>query len=330
MTIEQLNEQIFRIGNREEFNALSLEIFYFQYSKNPIYRSFCDLLHKTPDTVRTQEAIPFLPIEFFRSHKIVCSDEPADIIFKSSGTTSDNASTHYVAHAALYGKSFMNGFRCFFGNPAEFTFLALLPGYLERQNSSLVYMMQHLIEASEYPADSGFYLYDHEKLFEKLNVLSTQRDRKVLLMGVSYALLDFTEKYRLDFPNLIVMETGGMKGVRKEMVREELHGMLTKAFNVDRIYSEYGMTELLSQAYSKGNGRYSCPPWMRVSLRDPEDPLSFMDHGSGAVNVTDLANIYSCSFIATSDLGRVYADNEFEILGRLDYADIRGCNLMVV
>jgi phenylacetate-coenzyme A ligase PaaK-like adenylate-forming protein len=329
MAIEQLYDQIFRIKTREEFNALSLEIFYFQYANNQVYHEFCNLLHKDPSVVKTQEAIPFLPVEFFRTQKIICNNNPVDVVFKSSGTTTDNASSHYISDVSLYEKSFQKCFSYFFGDPTEYTFLALLPGYLERQNSSLVYMMRKLINLSGFPEDSGFFLYDHEKLFEKLTFLSKQKNRKVLLIGVSYAMLDFYEKYKLDFPGLIVVETGGMKGIRKEMIREELHVLLKKAFNVDRIYSEYGMTELLSQAYSKGSGTYCCPPWMRVSLRDPEDPLRCYESGSGVINITDLANMHSCSFIATSDLGKVHADNEFEILGRLDYSDIRGCNLLV-
>lgn len=329
MAIEQLIDKIFRLKTREEFNALSLEIFRFQYTNNPVYHEFCDLIHKDPSVVKMQETIPFLPIEFFRTHKIICSNNPVAVVFKSSGTTTDNASSHYVSDASLYEKSFQNCFRYFFGDPSEYTFLALLPGYLERQDSSLVYMMQKLISLSQFPKDSGFFLYDHEKLFKKLSFLSTQKNRKVLLIGVSYALLDFSEKYQLDFPDLIVTETGGMKGIREEIIREELHALLKKTFNVDRIYSEYGMTELLSQAYSNGNGKYRCPPWMKVSLRDPEDPLTYFNSGSGAINITDLANIHSCSFIATSDLGKVDAYNEFEILGRLDYSDIRGCNLLV-
>jgi hypothetical protein len=269
-----------------------------------------------------------LPIEFFKSHAVLSSADPVDVTFTSSGTTGMITSRHYVTDVSWYVQSFRSAFSLFYGDIENNTILALLPAYLEREGSSLIYMADDLIKQSNNP-DSGFFLYDHDKLYHQLKK-QQEANKPTLLIGVTFALLDFIDKYQLSFPELIVMETGGMKGRRKEMIREELHEQLCKGFGVDAIHSEYGMTELLSQAYSKGNGLFNCPPWMRIITRDTNDPMNILNSGkAGGINVIDLANINSCAFIATQDLGRVYADNSFEVLGRFDNSDIRGCNLMV-
>ncbi len=272
--------------------------------------------------------IPFLPIEFFKSHEIWCGENvQPEVVFSSSGTTGMSTSKHPVRNIALYEESFRKGFRLFYGDIRQYSVLALLPSYLEREGSSLIYMVDALIHESEKPA-SGYFLYNHRELYETLVQLRDQNE-KVILIGVTYALLDFIEQYQVDFPNLIVMETGGMKGKRKEMIREELHLALTTGFGVARIHSEYGMTELLSQAYSKGNGIFECPAWMRVLVRDTNDPFHYLEEGrTGALNIIDLANLHSCAFIATQDLGRLN-NRAFEVLGRFDNSDIRGCNLLV-
>ena len=275
------------------------------------------------------EEIPFMPVEFFKSHRIIREGMKAEVIFESSGTTLSTPSQHHVADAALYRESFTRGFRKFYGAPEDLCILALLPSYLERRGSSLVYMMDQLISMSKHP-QSGFYLDN----LEELSFILQKRKldgHPTLLLGVSFALLDLAEAYPLELPkNITIMETGGMKGRRKEMVRSELHQALQVAFGFNKIHSEYGMTELLSQAYSYGDGVFRCPPWMDMLVRDPNDPLSLLDDGSpGGINIIDLANLYSCSFIATSDLGRHYGDGTFEILGRFDHSDIRGCNLLV-
>jgi hypothetical protein len=237
-------------------------------------------------------------------------------------------SSHYVTDVTWYTESFRKAFTLFYGDVKDYTVLALLPSYLEREGSSLIYMATDLIKESA-KLDSGFYLYNHEELYGQLKK-QRKEEKPTLLIGVTFALLDFTEKYNLNFPELIVMETGGMKGRRKEMIREELHGLLCKGFGTENIHSEYGMTELLSQAYSKGKGIFNCPPWMKIMIRDPNDPLSNLgNEKTGGINIIDLANINSCSFIATQDLGKIYADNSFEILGRFDNSDIRGCNLLI-
>lgn len=281
-----------------------------------------------PDAVSTVAAIPYLPISFFKTHEIVSHTNPAEITFSSSGTTGMVTSKHLVTDVSVYDQSFTLAFEQFYGKIENTCFLALLPSYLEREGSSLIYMVDALIRDSKHP-DSGYFLHNHKDLYHKLNELKTS-GQKTILIGVTYALLDFIEKYKIDFPGLIVMETGGMKGKRKEMVREELHELLQEGFGVPAIHSEYGMTELLSQAYSKGEGIFACPPWMKILLRDTNDPLSLIDHNrTGGINVIDLANLNSCAFIATQDLGRLFPDGSFEVLGRFDNADIRGCNLLV-
>jgi len=321
-------QQIFAKNNEMQFNETALQVFKHQAKNCSVYRDFIEGLNIDPANVNAIDEIPFLPIEFFKSHKVISNNDPAEVVFTSSGTTGMITSSHYVTDVSWYTESFRSAFELFYGDIKSYTVLALLPSYLEREGSSLIYMAADLIKQSNNP-DSGFFLYNHEELYNKLK---KQQDtqKPTLLIGVTFALLDFIEKYSISFPRLIVMETGGMKGRRKEMIREELHEQLCKGFGVSAIHSEYGMTELLSQAYSKGNGIFNCPPWMKIITRDTNDPMSIVTDGkAGGINVIDLANINSCSFIATQDLGRVYADNSFEVLGRFDNSDIRGCNLLI-
>lgn len=321
-------DTIFNITNEADFEAVTFQVFKHQFEHNNTYRSFCDLLYKHPSDITRIEDIPFLPIEFFKSHEIVSNKQPIQETFTSSGTTGSIPSKHHVTDVSIYEKSYIKGFEHFYGPIEDYVILALLPNYLERKGSSLVYMANDLIQRSKQP-ESGFYLHDLKDLSEKLIKLDTA-EKKVLLIGVSFALLDLIELNQFQLKNTIIMETGGMKGRRKELIRTELHQLLCNGFGVSEIHSEYGMTELLSQGYSKGNGVFETPPWMKLFTRDPEDALSIQTKGkSGGINVIDLANINSCSFIATQDLGKVYTDNTFEIIGRFDHSDIRGCNLMV-
>lgn len=322
------NINLFNNHSPEEFEKLSLLIFQKQYLQIPVYRSFVDALNINPQEVLKIEDIPFMPIEFFKDYRVLAENEDAELIFKSSGTTGMQRSQHFVKSAKVYEESFIKGFEYFYGPISDYIFLALLPSYLENGDSSLVYMADHLIKLSKHK-DSGFYLNDYSKIVEKLHQLNSS-NKRVMLLGVSYALLDLVELQSINFPLLTIMETGGMKGRRKEMVREELHETISNGFGVNKIHSEYGMTELLSQAYSKGNGVFSCPPWMKIMIRDVNDPLSLLEDGkSGAINIIDLANIHSVSFLATKDLGKITAPNEFQILGRFDNSDIRGCNLLI-
>ncbi len=324
-----LTAKIFNISSKSNFKKVALDVFRFQAKNNAVYAQFLKHLHVSVEKVQQLEEIPFLPIQFFKSHKVVASKKKIQEVFLSSGTTGNKTSKHYVVEPALYQKSYTKGFESFFGSVKDFAILALLPNYLERKGSSLVYMMQDLIHQSQNTA-SGFFLNNEAELAKKLQKLD-KNGQKTLLIGVSYALLDLIEKQKFDLKNTIVMETGGMKGRRKEMIREELHTVLCNGFGVEKIYSEYGMTELLSQAYSKGDGLFTTPPWMKILIRDTEDALTIQPNGtSGAINVIDLANINSCSFIATDDLGKLYQNNTFEILGRFDHADIRGCNLLLI
>lgn len=310
----------------QTFDAVALETFRFQYAHNPVYREFCDTLNKTSSTVKAVGDVPFLPVELFKTHHVYASEKTPEVIFTSSGTTGMITSRHAVADVSLYEESFRRAFEIFYGDIREWTVLALLPSYLEREGSSLVHMADALIKASQH-SDSGFYLHDYAKLSEKLRAL---KGKKVLLLGVTYALLDLAEQFPQPLEHVVIMETGGMKGKRKEMVRDEVHAILKNAFHVSAIHSEYGMTELLSQAYSKGDGIFNCPPWMKIIVREMNDPFSVAENGkTGGVNIIDLANRYSCSFLATSDLGKKYPDGSFEILGRFDFSDVRGCNLMV-
>ncbi|MBW2936991.1 acyl transferase [Aureisphaera sp. CAU 1614] len=322
-----LEKAIFQIKNKQEFETLALQVFQYQYEHVAPYRDFCNLLHKNPDNVTSLKSIPFLPIEFFKSHTILSDQKESQTIFTSSGTTGMVTSNHFVADLPLYEQSFLRGFQQFYGNPKDWTILALLPSYLEREGSSLIYMVQSLIETSN--ASSGFYLHNLDALIENLEALE-KSNQKTLLIGVSYALLDLIEKQQFQLKSTTIMETGGMKGKRKELIKAALHEKLKKGFGVAQIHSEYGMTELLSQAYSSGKGVYTTPPWMKVFTRDTEDALTFVSGKTGGINVIDLANLYSCSFIATQDLGKTLPDGSFEILGRFDTSDIRGCNLMVL
>nr|WP_262918295.1 acyl transferase [Mucilaginibacter straminoryzae] len=305
-----------------------MQVFHFQAEYNTVYKTFINGLGINPADVTHLSQIPFLPVEFFKAHQVVSSRQSAEVVFTSSGTTGMITSSHYVTDVNWYCESFRRGFNYFYGDVSNYCLLALLPAYLEREGSSLIYMAEDFIRESGHP-DSGFYLYNHQELHEQL-LKQKQNKQPTLLLGVTFALLDFVEQYQVDFPELIVMETGGMKGRRKEMIREELHAILTKGFGVKTIHSEYGMTELLSQAYSKGDGVFNCPPWMKIITRDTNDPLQILPAGkTGGVNIIDLANINSCAFIATQDLGKVHPDGSFEVLGRFDNADIRGCNLLI-
>lgn len=306
----------------------ALQMFRFQYEHNEVYHRFCSLLGRSPANVVSLTDIPFLPIEFFKTEKIYCADTPPEITFTSSGTTGSQTSRHFVKELSIYTESYRKGFELFYGDIEKYAVLALLPSYLERTGSSLITMVDDLIKRSKNPF-SGFYLNEYDLLAERLTSLD-RSGQQVLLIGVSFALLDLVEKHSFSLKNTLVMETGGMKGRRKELVREELHATLCKGFGVEAIHSEYGMTELLSQAYSAGKGIYRCVPWMKVLVRDTNDALSYLPIGkTGGLNIIDLANKYSCSFIATQDLGRLHNDDTFEVLGRFDNSDIRGCNLMV-
>ncbi len=320
---------IFNIKTEQEFSSLALEIFKFQFENNKVYRSFCDLLYKHPSDVKTIEEIPFLPIQFFKTHQVLSSKNPIQQTFKSSGTTGKIVSKHYVTNINIYKQSFREGFQYFYGNIEDYAVLALLPSYLERDNSSLIYMVNDMIAQSK-QIESDFYLNNLDDLKALLLELEA-KEKKVILIGVSFALLDLVERFQFNLKNTIIMETGGMKGRRKELIREDLHQKFKKGFSVDVIHSEYGMTELLSQAYSKGNSIFNTPPWMKVLTRDTEDALTIQEFGkTGGINIIDLANLNSCSFISTQDLGRVYTDGAFEIIGRFDNSDIRGCNLMAI
>lgn len=320
---------IFSISSHKEFVKVALKVFRFQYANNGVYREFCDLLGTDVGQVKTLEDIPFLPIQFFKTHRVLSTDDPVRETFTSSGTTGVATSRHLVTDPSLYEESYRRAFSRFYGNIEDYAVLALLPSYLEREGSSLIYMVDDLIRLSNNP-DSGFYLHNYDDLIAKIETLDAA-GQNVLLFGVTYALLDLIERKKFHLSNTIIMETGGMKGRRKELIREELHRMLCDGFGVTAIHSEYGMTELLSQAYSLGDGIFECPGWMQVLVRDPEDALSYVGYGrSGGLNVIDLANINSCSFIATQDLGKKYENDTFEVLGRFDHSDIRGCNLMVL
>ena len=324
----QLIDRIFDV-NETTFEQVALEVYGFQFEQVEIYRMFSESLKKSPTSVKQLEDIPFLPIEFFKTYSVMKKCTEAMKVFESSGTTGTTPSKHYVADTAIYERSFLKGFRQFYGDPGDFVILALLPSYLERGNSSLIYMADKLIQLSG-KKESGFFLNEFEKLREILVDLKA-RKQKVILLGVTFALLDFAELFPFEFPDLIIMETGGMKGKRQELPREEVHEILCAAFGVSKIHSEYGMTELLSQAYSKGYGIFESVPWMKIIARDVYDPLILQGPGkAGGVNIIDLANIFSCSFIATNDLAKVNANGSFEILGRMDNAEIRGCNLMVL
>ncbi|HFX17669.1 MAG TPA: acyl transferase [Flavobacteriales bacterium] len=319
---------IFDIQNAQAFNQKAIETFRYQAKQNPVYKEFLSHLKVNPDDIQEVAHIPFMPIEFFKTHSVTNCQPPFDAVFMSSGTTGMQRSQHYIKDLKTYEESFTKGFELFYGPIKNFTIIALLPSYVEQGHSSLVYMVDKLIKKTG-KTDSGFYLND-EHLPQRLTKLDNKGE-PILLIGVSYALLDLVEQHHFTLNNTIVMETGGMKGRRKEMLREELHEHLTKGFGVSEIHSEYGMTELLSQSYSKGQGIFKTPPWQKVLIRDTEDPFTYLPDGkSGGINIIDLANIHSCSFIATQDLGKIVNNNQFEILGRFDHSDIRGCNLLIM
>ncbi len=326
-------KNIFSIQTEEDFLNESLKTFRYQYENVEIYRKFVDFLKVSPDEVDRLDKIPFLPIEMFKNHHILDQNKTTDLFFQSSGTTQMNLSKHFIADTELYEESIYKSFKQFIGKPEDFIFLGLLPSYLERQNSSLIYMVDYLMKKSAKP-ENGYFLYNHSELFDLLNTLE---HKKVILFGVSFALLDFLDychsersEESLNFlENLVVIETGGMKGRKEEMTKDELLKILQQGFKTDKIYSEYSMTELLSQAYSLGNNEYECPNWMRIMIRNAEDPLAYEREGrTGAINIIDLANTHSCSFIATQDLGKI-TGSKFQVLGRIDHSDIRGCSLLV-
>jgi len=348
---------IFSISDERHFNRIALEHFRYQLQENPVFREFTEALGIDPGEVKHYTEIPFLPVEFFKTHRITATKRKPELIFKSSGTTGTTRSIHQVADASLYRDTLIASFRYFYGEPGKYMILALTPSPIENPESSLTYMIRTWMDAGSNEG-SGFYLHrqDHlAKFLEKMMVdsfapkspegdlskaeirnsnveprTSNLKDPTVLLIGLTYALLDFAEHHPIPLSGSIIMETGGMKGRKKEMIKEEVHELLQQAFRVPCIHSEYGMTELLSQAYSEGKGIFRCPPWMKVMIRDVNDPLSWIGPGrTGGISIIDLANKYSCPFIATQDLGRIYDDGSFEILGRFDYSDARGCSLMI-
>lgn len=320
-------EEIFSIRNGAEFQKIALRIFRFQAELNPVYKKFIDHLNINPAKINSIEKIPFLPIRFFKEFEVITGNQKVEKIFMSSGTSGSQTSKHFVTDLNFYRESLEYSFRHFYGDLEDYTIFALLPSYLEREGSSLIDMVEFWIEKS---GRGGFYLYNHDELHKNLSD-HEKSGKKAILIGVSFALLDFVEKFQLNLKNTIVMETGGMKGRKEEITREELHKILKNALGVNQVHSEYGMTELLSQAYSKGNSKFETPNWMKILIRDTEDPLSLLEKGkTGGVNVIDLANVNSCSFIATEDLGKIQEDDSFEILGRFDNSDVRGCNLMVI
>ena len=344
------NDKIFKV-NDNNFEPLALEIFRFQYSNNAIYRSYIQALKVDVSSVLTLAKIPFLPISFFKSYPVQSGEFEPQAIFESSGTTSSEKSQHRIRYLSLYEQSFLKGFELIYGPITDWCIIGLLPSYLERENSSLVYMVNKLIQLSR-KLQSGFYLDDYDKLINTINEVETKQ-QKTLLIGVSFALIDFAEKYfssvhRRQLLHTTIMETGGMKGRKQEILRQELHEFLQEKFEIDVIHSEYGMSELLSQAYSIKKGIFHCPPWMKILIRDEEDPLNVQSgvlssesgvgvplttqHSplTGGINIIDFANIYSCSFIATDDVGKLYPGGSFEVLGRMDGSDLRGCSLLVL
>ena len=321
-----MNNQIFNINSEQDFEKLTLEIFDFQMENNLIYAPYAALILKGKIPTNIYE-IPFLPIEFFKNQQLICNGQKIEEIFLSSGTTGDQ-SRHLVSDLSIYQKSFTKSFELFYGETTDYCILSLLPNYREREGSSLIYMVDELIRKSEHEK-SGFYLNDYEGLSETIAELEKKK-QKTILIGVSYALLDLAENFPQILEYTTIIETGGTKGKRKEFLKEELHKILKNSFGLQNIHSEYGMTELLSQSYSKGKGIFKSPPWKKVIIRDTNDPLSIIgENKTGGINIIDLANIYSCPFIATQDLGKTYDDGSFSVLGRFDNSDVRGCNLLV-
>lgn len=331
LEIQDWENKVFDVSYYD-FNDWALEIFLLQYEQNEVYKKYVDTLQIDPKNIQKIEEIPFLPISFFKSHKIITATAEPEFVFESSGTTGQVNSRHYINKLQLYKKCFRKAFQQFYDDPSKWCILGLLPGYLERQNSSLITMVDDLVKYS-FNSKSGFYLYDHEKLYQTI-VHNEITGQQTLLIGVTYALLDFAEKYSMKLKNTIVMETGGMKGKREEITREEVHEILKDAFGLTSIHSEYGMTELLSQAYSSGDGIFKSPSWMKILIREYNDPFAVHSASdqkiNGLINVIDLANLYSCCFIATDDVGRLYKNNSFEVLGRRDVSDLRGCSLLTL
>jgi hypothetical protein len=322
------NNRIFTIAGEDSFNEAALEIFQFQYRLNEIYRKYFDSIGLKPSTILHYKEIPFLPVSFFKTHKIVSGEGEPGRVFQSSGTTGTERSRHPVLDLQVYRESLRKGFEIFYGPLKDYDIFALTPAPEQSPDSSLVFMISQWLQVSGTEI-SGFYL-DRQEVLSQILENITRTGRKSLLIGLSYSLLDFAEKYPVSLPGTIIMETGGMKGKRKEMIREELHGILTERFSCKVIHSEYGMTELLSQAYSKGKGLFKTPPWMKILVREPTDPFELLPDGkTGGINIIDLANYHSCSFIATQDLGKIHEDGKFEVLGRFDFSDLRGCNLMI-
>jgi phenylacetate-coenzyme A ligase PaaK-like adenylate-forming protein len=329
LSSSEIQKELFNIKSEQDFNQIALKVFHFQFQNNIVYQTYVKQLKVNTKDIKHYTQIPCLPIEFFKTQEVICEEKNAQsICFTSSGTTGQITSKHYVNEVKVYETSFLKGFELFYGKPHDYCILALLPNYLERTGSSLVYMFDRLIKDSKHP-QSGFYLNNIDELISTIELLKQQK-QKTLLLGVTYALLDLADNNIELTDDFIVMETGGMKGKREELLKEELHRILKDKLKVKSIHSEYGMTELLSQAYSKENGLFTCPLWMKVLLRDMNDPFCYLSkQKSGGINVIDLANINSCSFIETKDLGRMYDNGVFEIMGRFDNSDIRGCNLMI-
>ncbi|MGD0340374.1 MAG: acyltransferase [Bacteroidales bacterium] len=325
----EFTNMIFNIADHGSFHNAAIKIFEYQVDNNRVYSDFVKGLKIAKENVKKIEDIPFLPVELFKNHIIITGKQSFEKIFESSGTTGSSVSRHYVSDISLYEESFSRTFRLFYGEPSDYIIAALLPSYIERKNSSLVHMMDGLIRQSGNSA-GGFFINNTDKLLDGIRKWKSEK-RKILLFGVSFALLDLAEKKSPDLSGVIIMETGGMKGRRKEITREEMHAILKEKFNITEVHSEYGMTELLSQAYSKGDGLFCSPPWMKIFIRDPQDPLSILDkpYKTGGINIIDLANFNSCSFISTGDLGRMHEDSSFEVLGRFDSSDVRGCNLII-
>jgi len=329
--MKTMKQNIFDIKSESDFQTACLENFRYQYKNVEVYRRFVDYLNIDLSLIKEVNDIPFLPIEMFKNHLVLDKNFETENYFQSSGTTHMNRSKHYIADFSLYEESIYKSFEEFIGKPEDYIFLGLLPNYSENTNSSLIYMVDFLMKKSDKP-ENGYFLYNHEELFDLLKTLT---DKKVILFGVSFALLDFLDTMEsenlsiLQSQNLTVIETGGMKGRKEEMTKDELLDIFKKGFKTDKIYSEYSMTELLSQAYSLGENIYKSPNWMRILIRNTEDPFSYVEERrTGAINIIDLANKHSCSFIATQDLGRL-ENGTFQVLGRIDHSDIRGCSLLV-
>lgn len=326
----ELERQLFNIANSEQFNEVALEVFRFQFNHNPVYQQFCQLTQRTPEQVRQREQIPFLPVRFFKTHRVVVDAGTPELVFESSGTTGSVNSQHLVLSADLYRKSLLASFERCFGPPSKWCLLGLLPSYLERPNASLVWMVQALMDASQHPLQ-GFFLESRGQLLQRIHQLEALH-QPTLLFGVTFALLDLAQTVEAPLASVQILETGGMKGRGRELIREELHQKLQAAFGPKPIWSEYGMTEMLSQAYASGSDGFEGPPWMKLLLRESDDPFALVEQtdsaATGAVNVIDLANLYSCSFLATDDIGRLLPNGRMQILGRLDYSDMRGCSLL--